>query len=708
MKKKELLQMKCLHASRDIMNAVRSDEVIMKREKWSSGYEYKYETCKYFLYFRAEVENGILKVFVYSRKWLLNGCREPEYIIFIDKDNNDFITLDPTEGKWKTAKIDMLHFDTKGYSRYYSTENYQTNTTRKTVNDYFGTGNLEVKKAVLDFQNEVRKEELRRKHRREIDEIDEVMNEVPELPKNFDNWVIKNCFKETLFYKPDRKYKWPDVFCTHCGKWISSPGKPEHGKEVICPNCKTKAIYRSWNKQKYVTDVVEVSIIQKLKDGTGYILRLFECGLQRKHEKGWENIEFRKHELLRTTLYEDFSSKQMYHYEEYKNTGVMRWCRVCYNSRYYGYGYYTPYFGTAYMFTPNLKMVLKNEAFGKMNLKRMFHGGERKRVDPISTLKILGKHPYLEYLEKSKLSNLVDEIMEGKEERALFDVYGKKIHEVLMLDKQRFQRLRKLNGRSCVLAALQYEIQSGEKVTDAGLMYIQKNEIDIKRLNLSRTNMSLQKTLNYLERQQKLNGFSFSETKRYYDDYLDMAEERGMDLTDEIVCKNARMMEFHNKYLEEKNRKENSKRDKEVDQRFKEIEQNYADNKEHFDWENEKYVILVPKRASDITREGRLQHHCVGASDNYMRKMAKRETFILFLRHTESQKIPYYTLEVRWDGSIVQAYAAYDRKPEYKELVEPMLKEFSKQIFKRMLEESKREVTDERLQDNTQLLSAAG
>ena len=706
MKKTELSQMKCLQASKDIMNALRNDKIVMKTERWSSGYEYKYETCKHFLYFRAAVEKDILKVFVYSRKWLLKGCEEPEYIIFIDKGNNDFITLSPAENKWKTAKIDMLHFDTNGYSRYYSTENYQTETTRKIVNDYFGTGNLEVKKVVLDFQNTVRKDELRRKHRREIDEIDEVMNEVPELPKNFDNWVIRNCYEETLFYKPDRKYKWPDVFCTHCGKWMPSPGKPEHGKVVMCPNCKTKAIYRSWNKQKYVTEVVDVAILQKLKDGTGYILRMFECGLQRKHTKGWENIEFKKGERLRATLREDLTFNKIYSYEEYKKTGVSRWCYAINGSRWYGY--YTPYFGTAYMFTPNLKVVLKNKTFGKMNLKRMFHGGERKKVDPISVLKILSKHPYLEYLEKSGLSNLVDEIMEQKEERALFDVYAKKIHEVLMLDKQRFQRLRKLNGGCHILAALQYERQSGEKVTDAGLMYIQKNKIDIKRLGLNRTSMSLQKTLNYLERQQELNGFNFDETRRYYEDYLNMAEERGMDLTDEIVCKNARMMEFHNRYLEEKNKKQNTQRDKEVNKRFKEIALNYMDNKEHFEWQNEHFVILVPKQASDITKEGRLQHHCVGASDSYMRKMAKKETFILFLRHVESQNIPYYTLEVKWDGSIIQAYAAYDRKPEYKELIEPMLTEFKKLIFERMLEESTRNAIDERLQDNIQMLSAAG
>jgi DNA replication protein DnaC len=82
---------------------------------------------------------------------------------------------------------------------------------------------------------------------------------------------------------------------------------------------------------------------------------MFECGLQRKHTIGWENIEFRKREILRATLHDDFSLKRLYSYEEYKNTRVVRWCKACVARNYYGYGYYRPYFGTAYMYTPNLQ-----------------------------------------------------------------------------------------------------------------------------------------------------------------------------------------------------------------------------------------------------------------------------------------------------------------------------------------------------------------
>ncbi len=60
------------------------------------------------------------------------------------------------------------------------------------------------------------------------------MKEVPKLPKNFDDWVIKNCFKETLFYERERPYRWSksvlyalrSVYgCTNCGWSTKSMGQ---------------------------------------------------------------------------------------------------------------------------------------------------------------------------------------------------------------------------------------------------------------------------------------------------------------------------------------------------------------------------------------------------------------------------------------------------------------------------------------------------
>lgn len=50
-------------------------------------------------------------------------------------------------------------------------------------------------------------------------------------------------------------------------------------------------------------------------------------------------------------------------------------------------------------------------------------------------------------------------------------------------------------------------------------------------------------------------GNSYQHTHQTYSDYLDMAAEKGMNLHDDIVRVNARMLEFHQHYVDEKTEK---------------------------------------------------------------------------------------------------------------------------------------------------------
>lgn len=697
MRKKELLSMKPLPATRDMIRTA-ADMIRTEEDTYKNCYgavcKYTRKKCKYRRYFRAAVEGDILKVAIFTKGRLIREQGTPLYEVFINRKENAYITYVPDTGKWRTAKINMLEYE--DVCGIYTEEEWQTEGTRKLVNQYFETGkNLNVFQAVLDFQSEVKKEERQRKYRSEIEQIDATMKEVPELPKGFEEWVGKNCFQETMFYTKEKKYQWPRVYCTHCGKWMDAPGKPEHGKEVRCRSCGTKAVYRSWNKQKYVIDHTNVAVLQKLKDQSGYILRGFSARAERRHDKGWETVECRCNERVRARLSLDFIETELFEYGEYKNTGVNRWCHEI---RHSGYGYYSCYrenFGYFQMYTPNLKRELRDQSFKNMDLKKIFKGGQKETVNPEYLLQILQRYPYLEYLQKSGMDNITSEIMNGKEIKHLFDHTGKKIHEVLKLDKQRFQRLRKWNGNCDVLWALQREWQTGEKLTDQNIRYIIAEKVKMSEVEelMHRTEMNQQRMLNYLERQQALTKMGYEEVRRYYRDYLDMAEARGMDLMDEIVCKQSRMMEFHNRYLEEKNKKENQERDADVDQRFSEIRENYEKHVKRFSFETKKYLIEIPKSASDITREGRSQHHCVGASDAYLKKMAEGKSFILFLRRKANPSVPYYTLEVDWNGKVFQWYGAYDRKPN-KENIEKVLQAWTKVVKKRERELQKKQKTE--------------
>lgn len=692
MKKKDLLAMKKLQATRLMLDTAKDNPIVAKQIRSSWGNYYRQDSCRYSRYFRASVQNGVLKVAVFIQNDLQAGNKDPKYEIYCDKENNAYITYENETDKWRTSKIDNLSY---GMSYLYESRNWQQDTDRKMVNDYFGTGkNKEIYTAVLDFQAEIKSDQLTKKHRKELDQIDETMREVPDIPKNFREWIAKNCFRETMFYEPDSqcRNRWPKMYCTHCRQWMDTqswPNKPEHNKEDRCPKCGVNITYKSWNRQQYVIDETDVGLLQRLKDDTGWIARSFHCRIRRRHETGWSEYELSVYEDTRARLDDYFVEREMFEYGEYKTTGVTRWCHECRKSQ---WGYYYPReLGRVVMYTPNLKRELKKEQFGNMDFKKIMCGGKRERVSPVYILQKLRQHPYVEYLQKSGLTTLTDEIMNNCEERELFADNELRLHDVLKLDKQRYQRFKQLNGGSRTLRALQYEIATGYRVTDDNIRFMEEKKADVKELIVltERTGMNLQRTCNYLHKQMDITGQNFRDLCRHYTDYIDMAEMFGMDITDEIVCRQPRMMEFHDRYTARKNRQKNKSRDAEVDLKYPKIRENEQKFKERFAFSTKEFQIVVPHTASDITKEGRKQHHCVGATDNYISNMNKERYFILFLRRKENLKKPYYTLEVTWDGEIKQFYAAYDRQPD-KEKIRAVLDEFTKRVQKRELELQKK------------------
>lgn len=648
-------------------------------------------TYKINCYLTASVEDEILKVGLFTRDGIVSGINTPQYVVYLSKKEKEFLTYDVIEGKWRTAKIDNLHLDRGNFcSSLYPRVNVQTDRERKLVNEYFGTGiNREIMAAVLDFQSDIRKGNLIKKHQSEQRQIDEVMNEVPELPKDFDGWIKNKGFikHEYLFYKKEKPYKMADCLCTHCGKWTYAPVKPEHNKKTKCPLCKTEVTFKSWNRQQTIKDEEWTGILQKLKDGTGYILRGFTCNIIRRYNRGWDSCELTKNEDIRVRLDKNFAPAEYFEYGEWGYTGIKRWCHTCRKSPYNSwYGDRT--FGNAVMYTRNLKRELKGSKIAYCNAAKYFAPNKGEHTDAETILKILGRYPMIEFLEKGGYHKIVEEIMKGRMRSGVIDHSAATLKEALKIDKQRMERLKRLSGGWKMLKALQYEQSSGCRMSDELLSCIESESIDIYELEYARTQMSIPRIISYLKRQAEINGRTFAEMKRYYRDYLDMAAERGMDVTDEIVCHNSRMMEYHNRYLEEKNKHENQERDREVNKKFARICTDHRINQEHFGYEDEKYVIAAPKRASDITMEGRLLHHCVGASDSYIKNMAERKSFILFLRRKDMADMPYYTLEAKWGGKIIQAYAAYDRQPDWEE-VSGVLGKWSEEIKIRLIKENK-------------------
>ena len=254
--------------------------------------------------------------------------------------------------------------------------------------------------------------------------------------------------------------------------------------------------------------------------------------------------------------------------------------------------------------------------------------------------------------------------------------------------RQKAKRLIAMNANSMMLITL----DMCPKATDETLRKIGKIKIDItlgqiaeilgKGINANHFWKLMETTEKEMSCQDKIT---------MYRDYLDMAERRGCDIHSEIIYRNKRWRHFHDLYLEEMNRK----KDEERAAKFSGICRDLERNRKIFAWQQDDYFVRPAESAEDIIHEGRMQHHCVGASDTYMVKMATRKSWICFLRKKKAPEEPWYTIET--DGEkILQAYAAYDRKPDWKETDE-VLQDWMRQVRKNMAAMAKEEKTEKKL-----------
>lgn len=134
------------------------------------------------------------------------------------------------------------------------------------------------------------------------------------------------------------------------------------------------------------------------------------------------------------------------------------------------------------------------------------------------------------------------------------------------------------------------------------------------------------------------------------------------------------------------------KEKKKVDERSKKYDGKIllklAEAKRFF-WEDKDYMIVPAGNCEELMEEGRKLHHCVGASEIYMSKMAAGESWILFLRKKEDLQTPYYTIEIdMYSDKILQWYSEYDRQPD-REKIQKVLERFRSNIsYRRTAEQN--------------------
>ena len=195
--------------------------------------------------------------------------------------------------------------------------------------------------------------------------------------------------------------------------------------------------------------------------------------------------------------------------------------------------------------------------------------------------------------------------------------------------------------------------------------------------------MSLQKLINRTRKyQDQKEYYSNYAVMSAYRDYLQMRQELGYDMTNEVYLYPKNLKRKHDEMVKERNARKDKLHSEKMNRKYSDIQKRFKNLSKKYGYESDGYIIRPAMSAGEIIMEGRFLHHCVSGG-TYLSKHNKGETSILFLRRKETPDIPYYTIEIK-GNQIIQWYGLRDKKPD-REIIEPWLDRYVEYLKKREL-----------------------
>lgn len=670
MNKKKLSQLRTMTATPKMMQMAKEDVPNVKTSTyWNTSHkEVRY---KYGLYMRCKIQSGILTVAFYLSESMRMGANLPAYELYIDIEKRQFLTYDHNHEKWLTAKLDMI--DWPKYV-YYSGDRWISSGGVKTINKNLGCQNGGYR-GLLNFQLKVRAEELERRHKRETDPWDLDLKQTPALPKDWGRWITKVGIQENyIFYQYTRDGA-TSGYCSYCEKNVPIR-KPRHNKLGTCSCCRHKITYKSVGKAgTVITKKAYQYLIQRCEDG--FMVRQFEA--YRKHWKSeYAEPEVYWHEIRRALFDHNANGLRAYYWGDYKQRET-RWIRgsVCTIS-WYGYD-------SGRVYGKTLPDLEKKE-LSRTGLVDAIHS--LQGLDPEYYLAIWKKVPQIEQLAKADLPFLVKECLDSYYNfRECFkNKDSSSLKRLLGIDSQELERLRKNKGGRPFLEWLQYEKVSGKILQDEVISWLCNENIDVDDLKFIRNRMNIVQIYNYIRRQMKESRMKSREVLTTWEDYLSMAERFQMDTSDAIIYRVKLLRQRHDELVERCHQKAMGIRAGEILKKYPHVEQIYKEVKSMYEYADEEYSVVAPECIEDVILEGENLHHCADSSERYWERAERRESYVLFLRHTNDISKSYYTLEIEPDGTIRQKRTMYDRQEADIEDARKFLMKWQKEIASRITE----------------------
>lgn len=627
------------------------------------------EQIKYIL--RTVVKNiggkRLLVIYVYSRQQAAAGNFCPQWVIF--QSRTEYITLAYKEDGshyWRTASFENLEgsYSCSNYCAFYTVEDEARVKAYCKNNKEKGLWCLDaMQREILFKRSEKRKQ---RKEKR----IKQKMKSVPALPRGLRQWIAREIMPSYIFYDYHRSKKPMDGYCTACGKPVKISGV-KHNQKGVCPSCKRPVQFKSRKKRGYITDRDTLQVFQRISDqelvvrflkiyysyGYGEILQKQVCETARIFVQWGAEMEM---------------SEEHYYYLHYRNTWKSgdRPSGFCYQ-----YNFEADLSG--YLYYKNLDCVLADSPW-KYSQMKLYYLSDPAPLYALSYLKKYLKYPVLEYLVKLRLYRLVTDIVYSQSiyssTKLPINPDGKNVKEVLGVDRRYIPWLQKVNPGSRQMPLIKMMIQNMDTMDEELLKWC--GTFDVGRpqnLSVPLRYMTSYKLMKYAEEQLEIARKEHRYVKMEsllteYQDYLSMCEVLKFDLRNSFVLFPKNLKEAHDRV--------NDMSDPEISEACdRQIQEQYRLLNEQYRFAKYGYILVLPHTSRDIINEGQVLHHCVG---QYVKKVAKKQSTILFIRKEKEPDKPLCTVEIA-DNEIGQVSMFGNGNPTKE--IEHFLGEWKKEVL---------------------------
>lgn len=542
----------------------------------------------------------------------------------------------------------------------------------------------------------IKKERCEKQRQTRRERLNNRIANLPAEPADLKKWVDARLFNNAhrLYYKRHGRYA--DIYCTSCEKNCTKATRsgegfeaqfesviptPREGQQGICPLCHATGVYKAKGRKKLDSPEMlkEYFFIAQPYGKTGVVLRYYLA------EKGFDltvnkQCEEAREEVVITEISREFFEKgkkiqrDFHVHDNWNGKNIWIDCNIqgTYNIKISDGAIYPQSYenlkGTILQYSGAEELSTKNSSY---NLFRY--------------MEAYNKYPQVEILSKLGLYKTVTALMD-KEGEIVLDTTATRPAMFFKIYPERVNELIKRKGDVSYLKVYQTEKKVNKRFTDRQIEAIRACDLAEHLDAEFFTYTGLDRLINNLERYAECEavddicsralGHLRAITRRYFD-YIRMRKEAGYDLHNSIYLFPHDLNIAHGEMVEEINKDKIKERNAEISLKYPDIKRKYQKLCYRYSCKVGGYLIRPARDAAEITREGRLLHHCVG-SDNYLSKHNRGESYILFLRKQSEPEKPYITIEIK-DERIVQWYGAYDKKPDATIITE-LLRQYTREL----------------------------